>query len=220
MLAAAKVSSRSPESIDPWVRYRPEGQGGPERRHPEARARGPRLTRPPRCACQLRASPAVPRGRVACYRCMSGRRTALTRVRQRVSSQGNCRHRGGLDGRPSSWSRVRCVALSAYRHYGVPYSATGSPSLLPTVADPGQATTAELPVTPTGTADRDAPTRPQPAPAVVTPRPPLEEADTSQYVVDRLTPIRQPGPAAPEPVQVVPTSPMSPAPAGRSRRMR
>ena len=127
--------------------------------------------------------------------------------------------------------------IALYRHYGVPYSASASPSLLPTVADPGQAKTAdlpvtptagtgqdiptgpktaELPVTPTGTADRDAPTRPQPTPAVVTPRPPLEEADTSQYVVDRLTPIRRPGPAAPEPVQVVPTSPVSPAPAAGS----
>ena len=40
-----------------------------------------------------------------------------------------------------------------YRHYGGPYSASASPSLLPTVADPNQPKTAELPVTPTAQTD-------------------------------------------------------------------
>jgi len=122
--------------------------------------------------------------------------------------------------------------IALYRHYQVPYSASASPSLLPTEADlnqpktaelpvtptegadrdtPPGPQTAELPVTPTATADRNAPTQPQPTPSVFTPQPPLQEADTSPYTVQRRTPIRRPAPAAPGPVQAVPTSPVSPA---------
>jgi len=99
-----------------------------------------------------------------------------------------------------------------YRHYGVHYSASASPSLLPTGADLGQPKTAELPVTPTATTDRDTPTQPQPPPAVLTPQPPLAEADTRPHVVQAPTPIRRPAPAAPKPVRAVPTSPVSPGP--------
>jgi hypothetical protein len=114
-----------------------------------------------------------------------------------------------------------------YRHYGVHYSASASPSLLPTVADLGQpktadlpvtptATTADLPVTPTATTDRDTPTQPQPPPSVLTPQPPLAEADTRPHVVQAPTPIRRPAPAAPKPVRAVPTSPVSPGPTAGS----
>jgi len=97
-----------------------------------------------------------------------------------------------------------------YRHYGVYYSASASPSLLPTGADPGQPKTADLPVPPTGKTDRDTPTPPQPPPSVFTPQPPLVEADTRPHVVQAPTPSRRPTPAAPTPVRAVPTSPVSP----------
>ena len=112
-----------------------------------------------------------------------------------------------------------------YRHYGVHYSASASPSLLPTGADLGQPKTADLPVTPTaktadlpvpptGKTDRDTPT--QPTPSVLTPQPPLVEADTRPHVVQAPTPIRRPTPAAPTPVRAVPTSPVSPEPTASS----
>jgi len=105
-----------------------------------------------------------------------------------------------------------------YRHYGVHYSAAASPSLLPTGADLGQPKTAELPVPPTGKTDRDTPTppQPQPPPSVLTPRPPLVEADTRPHVVQAPTPSRRPTPAAPTPVRAVPTSPVSPGPTASS----
>jgi len=103
-----------------------------------------------------------------------------------------------------------------YRHYGVHYSASASPSLLPTGADPDQPKTAELPVTPTGKTDRDTPTPPQPTPSVLTPQPPLVEADTRPHVVQAPTPSRRPTPATPTPVQAVPTSPVSPGPTASS----
>jgi len=101
-----------------------------------------------------------------------------------------------------------------YRHYGVHYSASASPSLLPTGADLGQPKTADLPVPPTGKTDRDTPT--QPTPSVLTPRPPLVEADTRPHVVQAPTPSRRPTPAAPTPVRAVPTSPVSPGPTASS----
>jgi len=109
-----------------------------------------------------------------------------------------------------------------YRHYGVHYSAAASPSLLPTVADLGQPKTAELPVPPATQTDRD--TRPQAlpmpppvvTPPVITPRPPLMEADTRPHVVQAPTPSRRPTPAAPTPVRDVPTSPVSPGPTAAS----
>jgi len=103
-----------------------------------------------------------------------------------------------------------------YRHYGVYYSASASPSLLPTGADLSQPKTADLPVTPTAKTDRDTPTQPQPPPSVLTPQPPLVEADTRPHVVQAPTPIRRPTPAAPKPVRVVPTSPVSPGPTASS----
>jgi len=103
-----------------------------------------------------------------------------------------------------------------YRHYGVHYSAAASPSLLPTGADLGQPKTADLPVPPTGKTDRDTPTQPQPLPSVLTPQPPLVEADTRPHVVQAPTPIRRPTPAAPTPVRAVPTSPVSPGPTASS----
>jgi len=103
-----------------------------------------------------------------------------------------------------------------YRHYGVYYSAAASPSLLPTGADLGQPKTAELPVPPTGKTDWDTPTQPQPTPPVVTPQPPLVEADTRPHVVQAPTPIRRSTPAAPTPVRAVPTSPVSPGPTASS----
>jgi len=99
-----------------------------------------------------------------------------------------------------------------YRHYGVHYSASASPSLLPTGADLDQPKTAELPVPPTAKTDRDTPTQPQPPPSVSTPQPPLVEADTRPHVVQAPTPSRRPTPAAPTPVRAVPTSPVSPGP--------
>ncbi len=112
-----------------------------------------------------------------------------------------------------------------YQHYGVHYSASASPSLLPTGADSGQPKTADLPVTPTaktadlpvpptGKTDRDTST--QPTPSVLTPRPPLVEADTRPHVVQAPTPIRRPTPAAPTPVRAVPTSPVPPGPTASS----
>jgi len=112
-----------------------------------------------------------------------------------------------------------------YRHYGVHYSASASPSLLPSGADLGQPKTADLPVTPTaktadlpvpptGKTDRDTPT--QPTPSVLTPQPPLAEADTRPHVVQAPTPSRRPTPAAPTPVRAVPTSPVSPEPTASS----
>ncbi len=103
-----------------------------------------------------------------------------------------------------------------YRHYGVHYSASASPSLLPTGADLGQPKTADLPVTPAATTDRDTPTQPQPPPSVSTPQPPLVEADTRPHVVQAPTTIRRPTPAAPKPVRAVPTSPVSPGPTASS----
>ncbi len=97
-----------------------------------------------------------------------------------------------------------------YRHYGVHYSASASPSLLPTGADLGQPKTAALPVPPAATTGRDTPTQPQPPPSVVTPQPPLVEADTRPHVVQAPIPVRRPTPAAPKPVRAVPTSPVSP----------
>jgi len=97
-----------------------------------------------------------------------------------------------------------------YRHYGVHYSASASPSLLPTGADLGQPKTAALPVPPAATTGRDTPPQPQPPPSVVTPQPPLVEADTRPHVVQAPTPVRRPTPAAPKPVRAVPTSPVSP----------
>ncbi len=122
--------------------------------------------------------------------------------------------------------------IALYRHYGVHYSASASPSLLPTEADLSQPKTADLPVTPTaktadlpvpptGKPDRDTPTQPPPpppvvTPPVVTPRPPLVEADTRPHVVQAPTPSRRPTPAAPTPVRAVPTSPVSPGPTASS----
>jgi len=103
-----------------------------------------------------------------------------------------------------------------YRHYGVHYSASASPSLLPTGADLGQPKTADLPVTPAATTGRDTPTQPQPTPSVSTPQPPLVEADTRPHVVQAPTTIRRPTPAAPKPVRAVPTSPVSPGPTASS----
>jgi len=103
-----------------------------------------------------------------------------------------------------------------YRHYGVHYSAAASPSLLPTGADLGQPKTADLPVPPTGKTDRDTPTQPPPPPSVLTPRPPLVEADTRPHLVQAPTPSRRPTPAAPTPVRAVPTSPVSPGPTASS----
>ncbi len=103
-----------------------------------------------------------------------------------------------------------------YRHYGVYYSAAASPSLLPTGADLGQPKTAELPVPPAATTDRDTPTQPQPTPSVSTPQPPLVEADTRPHVVQAPAPSRRPTPAAPKPVRAVPTSPVSPGPTASS----
>jgi len=103
-----------------------------------------------------------------------------------------------------------------YRHYGVHYSASASPSLLPTGADLSQPKTADLPVPPTAKTDRDTPTQPQPPPSVLTPQPPLVEADTRPHVVQAPTPIRRPTPAAPTPVRAVPTSPVSPGPTAGS----
>jgi len=103
-----------------------------------------------------------------------------------------------------------------YRHYGVHYSASASPSLLPTGADLGQPKTADLPVPPTGKTDRDTPTQAQPPPSVLTPQPPLGEADTRPHVVQAPTPSRRPTPATPTPVRAVPTSPVSPGPTAGS----
>jgi len=103
-----------------------------------------------------------------------------------------------------------------YRHYGVHYSASASPSLLPTGADLGQPKTADLPVPPTGKTDRDTPTQPQPLPSVLKPQPPLVEPDTRPHVVQAPTPVRRPTPAAPTPVRAVPTSPVSPGPTAGS----
>ncbi len=103
-----------------------------------------------------------------------------------------------------------------YRHYGVHYSAAASPSLLPTGADLGQPKTAELSVPPTGKTDRATPTQPQPQPSVLTPQPPLVEADTRPHLVQAPTPIRRPTPAAPKPVRAAPTSPVSPGPTASS----
>jgi len=104
-----------------------------------------------------------------------------------------------------------------YRHYGVHYSASNSPSLLPTGADLGQPKTADLPVPPTGKTGRDTPTQPQqPTPSVLTPQPPLVEADTRPHLVQAPTPIRRPTPAAPTPVRAAPTSPVSPGPTASS----
>jgi len=103
-----------------------------------------------------------------------------------------------------------------YRHYGVHYSAAASPSLLPTGADLGQPKTADLPVPPTGKTDRDTPTQPPPPPPVVTPRPPLVEADTRPHLVQAPIPSRRPTPAAPTPVRAAPTSPVSPGPTASS----
>jgi hypothetical protein len=109
-----------------------------------------------------------------------------------------------------------------YRHYGVHYSASASPSLLPTEADLGAPKTADLPVPPATQTDRD--TRPQAlpmpppvvTPPVITPQPPLMEADTRPHVVQAPTPSRRPTPAAPTPVRDVPTSPVSPGPTAAS----
>jgi len=114
-----------------------------------------------------------------------------------------------------------------YQHYGVHYSASASPSLLPTGADPDQPKTADLPVTPTaktadlpvpptGKTDRATPPQPQPPPSVLTPQPPLVEADTRPHVVQAPAPSRRPTPAAPTPVRAVPTSPVSPGPTASS----
>ncbi len=107
-----------------------------------------------------------------------------------------------------------------YRHYGVHYSASTSPSLLPTEANLDDPGTAELTVPPAATVAEDAKARTVPAPpaaASTGPSSPVQEvaaeADTRPHVVVTPAPVHRPAPTAARSTESVSVTPEPPGPA-------